>query len=153
MDSNLRHLFDLHARAENEIADIYSVLSVQFAEEHEFWADLSREEKSHALWVGELAAAVERGTATFDEGEVVPGTLVTFIDYLERLHELFDSGIVTHSAAIKLMMDVERSLVEKQAFAYFKGDNEMRNEFLDKLNQATCRHAKMLENMLHKYSC
>lgn len=151
MDQYSEILFDLYVQCEKNMERLYLEFARLFPEEADFWNLMALEEMNHAGWIAKLAKAVAEGKVEFAEGKVKTYTLKTFIQYQEGLIKSAKQEKIDIKRAVNVALDMEKSLIEKEVFAHFAGDNAEKNNLLDRLGKATAKHAARLDEMRLKY--
>ena len=136
---------ELMIRQESLLSKLYPLFAEQFPEHGEVWDELAREEKKHANWLKQLYDAGEKSIVLFDEGKTKTQTMNTYIEYLMGIIAKAENHELTLSQAIACTMDLERSLIEKNAFTHFDSISEQARSVLKRLALDTESHFKIIQ--------
>jgi len=129
---------------ERLLSKIYALFAEKFPQYHDFWMDLSKEEKRHAGLIEKLREAEKEGLVFFDEGKTRTNTLTVFIAYLEDQYKKAlqkDFGI---AAAFTCALDLEQALIEKDVFSRFESLTEKTRGVMNKLKSETKNHIEKI---------
>jgi len=129
---------------EKLLSDTYTVFNEQFPEYNYLWGLLVKEEKEHADAIQKLYRLTYEGQASFEEGRLKPEGVQAVIDYVKNIYENAKMGQYNTKQAIKIAYDIEKSLIEKDIFNYFKTVPELSNT-LRYLILGTKNHILLLE--------
>jgi len=132
-------------RQESLLSKLYPLFAEQFPEHGEVWDELAREEKKHANWLKQLYDAGEKSIVLFDEGKTKTQTMNIYIEHLEGIITRVENHELTLSQAIACTMDLERSLIEKNAFTHFDSISEQARSVLKRLALDTESHFKIIQ--------
>ena len=141
-----KKIIELFIKQEMLLSRLYGIFAKHFPKEKNFWADLSGDEKKHAKWLKQLFEAEKKGLVLFDEGRVKTHALNTFIQYLEKKINIAEQGGVTLKEAAVLSLDLERALLEKNAFSHFDGLSKNAEGILNQLMVETGNHIARVES-------
>jgi rubrerythrin len=140
-----KKIIELMIRQELLLAKLYTLFAEQFTEQSEIWDDLANEEKKHASWLKKLYDAGEKGLILFDEGKIKTYTMNSYIDHLMGILVRAENQELTQNQAITFALDLEHSLIEKNAFARFDSTSEKARSILKKLTTETEKHIKKVQ--------
>lgn len=134
-------------RQESMLAILYAKFAGLFPEQKSFWQKLAEEERKHGEWLETLYEAAKRSVLLFDEGKVKTYTLNTFIEGVEATIAKVDAGQVNEQQALRVTLDLERALIEKNVFAHFEGVSDKAIGVLKQLRGQTENHIQQVEEM------
>ncbi len=134
-------------RQEFLLAKLYTLFTEQFPEQGEIWDDLAKDEKKHAGWLNQFYDAGEKGLILFDEGKIKTYTMNSYIEHLMGILARAENQELTQSQAITFALDLERSLIEKNAFTHFDSTSEKTRSILKRLTIETENHIKKVQSL------
>lgn len=140
-----KKIIELMISQETLLAKLYTLFSEQFPEQGEIWNDLVKEEKMHANWLNQLYDAGEKSIILFDEGKTKTYTLNIYIEHLMGIIAKAENQELTLPQAIAYTLDLERSLIEKNAFTHFDSTSEKARSVLRRLVKETENHIKKIQ--------
>ncbi|HEU0264182.1 MAG TPA: hypothetical protein VFR01_00485 [Geobacterales bacterium] len=138
-------IIDLYLQQELLMARLYTMYANFYEEEREFWLSMAQEELEHAGWVKLLKEQAIRGAVAFSEGKTRTYTLASMVEYLEKTISTFGCGDFSHTQALSVALDLEKSLIEKQVFQHFAGDGVETKKILALLNDGQDHHLRRLQ--------
>jgi len=141
---------ELMIEQERLLSGLYKIFSANFPDHKNFWLDLSADEARHATWLEQLSEALQKGQTFLDQGKINPQALKTFIDHLKSNVRMAEQRRFTLVRAVSLALDLERSLIEKNAFVRFDSDSKYNKAIIQKLISETKAHIARVENMAKK---
>jgi len=124
---------------------LYEIFAEKYPEHRVFWEGLSGEERHHAETLRELGRKITSGEVLFVEGKTRAGALKTFIDYLKQTTATARKESFPMSKALSIALDIERSILEKNALDHFHGDSPDVADTLRKLKSETGEHTRRIE--------
>ncbi len=142
-----KKIIGLFYKQKEMLASLYGRFARKFPEQAPFWRELAEEKIFQAGWLENLYAAEQQHVVLFDEGRVKTYTLETSIDGIRILIDKVESDTIDVNCALVYTADLERSLIEKESFTYFKGLNERANSALKLLKRHTDSHLLRVEQM------
>ena len=140
-----KKIIELMIRQESLLSKLYPLFAEQFPEHGEVWDELAREEKKHANWLKQLYDAGEKSIVLFDEGKTKTQTMNIYIEYLMGIIAKAENHELTLPQAITYTMDLENSLIEKNAFTHFDSISEQARSVLKRLALDTESHFKIIQ--------
>jgi rubrerythrin len=144
-EENQHRLLQLYLEMELQMARLYELFAEDFPHHRDILKSLASEEREHASWIQYLQEQASRGKTHFVVGKLRGNTIETLNRYLSETisrhrRNPFD---VVHAAAI--ILDLERSLIEKNVFRSFDGDSEEVSRILGILVESQEMHLKKVE--------
>lgn len=133
---------------EQLIAVAYEEFSRMFPEHSTHWEGIAKDEWEHAHTLEALKENVLSGAAGFDEGKTRTYTLTAMIDYVKGILDRARKGQLSARQAVSLSIDIEKSIIEKDAFSHFTGLTPEIEASLARLHADTVLHADRLRAML-----
>jgi O-acetyl-ADP-ribose deacetylase (regulator of RNase III)/rubrerythrin len=127
------------------IARLYQTFARRFPAHRTFWDGLAAEEMEHAGWVRHLRLLAEKGELFFVEGKTRSYTVKTFLDYLNGILVAAEGPDFTLQRALATTLDIERALIEKNAYNQFRADDAKGEEILLLLCEGAQTHAAAIE--------
>ena len=140
-----KEIIELMIRQESLLSKLYTLFAEQFLEHGDVWEELAKEEKQHANWLKQLYDAGEKSIILFDEGKTKTQTMNIYIKYLMGIIAKAENQELTLPQAITYTMDLESSLIEKNAFTHFDSLSEQARSVLKRLAQETEGHFKRVQ--------
>lgn len=139
-------LIRLYQEQELLMARMYEKLAVAFPDHAAEFHTLASEEQEHAGWIQHLKNCIETGAAAFSEGKTRTYTVTTLISYINGIIESLDRGELDLQKAVALIVDTERSLIERQVFEHFSGDSDEVERILRILDDTQRDHLARIEH-------
>ena len=124
---------------------LYGIFAEKYPEHREFWEAISDEEQHHADILRVLGEKMESGEVLFVEGKSRTSALKTFIDYLKQTIAKSRKEDFPMAKALSIALDIEKSVLEKNALDHFHGDSPEVADTLEKLKSETVDHARRIE--------
>ncbi len=146
-------LIQLYRDQELQLVDLYEKLAQAFPSHAATFQMLANEEREHAGWIGHLETSIQNGTASFSEGKTRTYTITTLISYVGKLIESLERGEMDLQKALTLVVDIERSLIERQVFERFDGDSDEVERILKILNETQQGHLARIEQFARQTKC
>lgn len=116
-------LLQLYKDQELQMACLYEKLAQSFPAYADQFLALASEEREHAGWIDHLKNCIESGSAAFSEGKTRTYTLTALIAYVKGIHDALDEGKMDLPKALSLVVDTEKSFIERHVFERFVGDS------------------------------
>ena len=138
-------LIQLYKEQELQLVDLYEKLAQAFPAHAGTFQMLANEEREHAGWIGHLETSIENGTASFSEGKTRTYTLTTFIAYVKKIIASLERGEMELPKALALVVDIEKSFIERQVFERFDGDSDEVGRILKILDETQHGHLNRIE--------
>lgn len=132
---------------ETLLANLYHTFAQKFPEHEQFWSQLAHEEEKHAGWLEQLRVATEKKIVLFSEGRIKTYTLETFVQGLEEKLDRARADGFDARQALACAIDLERCLIEKNAFSLFEGLTEKASSIMKFLAKETREHLSLAENL------
>ncbi len=137
----------LLTRQELLVAEIYRFFAGLFPGAREFWNTVAEEELEHAGWLEYLYKRAQNDTVRFHEGRIKSYTVETFVRYLEENLARMKEKAPSLQQAFSLAVNIEKSLLVKNAFDHFESaDRELHALLLDLRDKLT-DHRERIEQM------
>lgn len=136
---------------EKALFEFYEVLSTIYPEHNTLWRKLIEEEHMHAEAVRKLYKLTYEGKALFDEGTIHHAGVQSIIDYIHSITESARHKAYNEKQLLTISRDIERTLVERKLFDYFKVSSEFA-VLLKTLREGSEAHSVMVEKELAKIS-
>lgn len=135
---------------EQLVAELYTEFIGQFPAHEALWAELAAQEREHAAAVLELKEKVLAGEAIFDEGRTRTYTVSSMIDYVRGVLGRARRGELDIKQAVSLSLDIEKSMIEKDAHSYFTGLTPELVSSVRRLRIETGGHFETLKTLMGK---
>lgn len=134
---------------ENNLGNLYELLSERFPGHNDLWQTLIKEEKEHAEAVRTLYKLTYEGESYFDEGRIKPEAIQSIIDRVKDACDRAKQGKFNALQALSMTYDLESSLIAKDIFRCF-GVSEKFAEMLNYLQEGSKNHVQLAKNELDK---
>lgn len=141
-------ILELLKEMELLMATIYQQMVQRFPDHAERYQALVSEEMEHAGWIDQLQSACLAGQARFAEGRTRTYTISNMISFLREFLQKLESGHLTELQALAAAADFENSLIERQVFQRFTGDNPEVEKILGRLEATQKQHAGRITTLL-----
>lgn len=137
------------------MADIYLKLSELFPKYANEYRSMVAEEVEHAGWIEYLRKLCSADKARFAEGNTRTYTINSMITYLKNFKMQLEAKKPNHLKALTFILDLEQSLIERNAFQRFKGDSSEVEKVLLILEDSQKNHIARIKDFLGqiKASC
>lgn len=116
-------MLELMKEQELLMADIYLRLSELFPEYGDVYREMLSEEREHAGWIDHLNTLCVAEKASFAEGSTRTYTISSLIKYLRDFIAQLETKQMGHLKCLSYIIDIEQSLIERNAFQRFTGDS------------------------------
>jgi hypothetical protein len=135
---------------ENEIAvsRLYAQFSQSFAEDADFWNQLSQQERQHAGWIERLREMLDSQDLRAATTVVNPQVVDSAIAYADTVREKSWRGDLTRLSAYAIALEIENSLIEKSFFSLFVPASSPYEEILKQLLLDTEGHRQKIGEAL-----
>lgn len=143
-------LIQLYENQELQLASLYQKLAWSFPDYAAQFQALASEELEHAGWIKHLKISVENGSAVFSEGKTRTYTITALIAYIKGMIDSLERGEIDLQKALALVVDTEKSLIERQVFARFSGDTGEVERTLRILDDTQRDHLARIELFAHQ---
>ncbi len=138
------------ARHEEAIAQLYTAFADKFPDYHNFWLDLSNEEKGHAEWIRKFKSRCEEGECKINEGRFRTKAIDTSIQYINGYALKAKQEEMSIAYALTISLDIENALLDKSFIEIYETDDEDLKEVLQHLIDDTKRHKAKVEKLLNQ---
>ncbi len=135
---------------EKAISKLYHEFSKCFVEDRDFWAQLSKEEQEHAIWIKKLLEYVKKGDVKRGTTTLKTQAVETVTRYIDSICEKCMRGEISKVNAYTIALDLENSLLEKKFFSVFLLDVPAHKEVHDGLIRETEKHRGKISTALNK---
>jgi hypothetical protein len=145
VEASQQKLLQLYLDMELQMASIYEQFAGDFRHHRDTFLSLASEEREHASWIQYLQEQASQGKAHFVVGKLRTNTIETLNRYLREIisrHRKHPFDVV-HAATI--ILDLERSLIEKNVFRSFGDDSDEVSRILEILVESQEAHLKKIE--------
>ncbi len=145
VEANQQRILLLYLQMELNMATLYELFAGSFPDHRDLLLSLVSEEREHASWIRYLLDQALQEKIRFVEGKLRTSTLETLNRYLSETiarHRQTPYDIV-HAAVI--VLDLERSLIEKNVFRAFHDDSAEVSRILQVLVEEQERHVRKIE--------
>jgi len=129
---------------EDLIAQLYETYAQILPEHEPFWAQLAREEVQHA----NLLCSV--GGKNLSERDISLKGLLTSLDYVKVLLANALRQKMSMQMALTTALQVENSIIEKNLFEIYEGDDEQLRSVFHSVSQGTRTHIARVEKALQE---
>lgn len=151
MENYKNAIIELCIEQELLLAKIYRLLAERFPQHAPFWSALAEEETEHAGWVKHLQELAKKDAIDFDEGKTRSYTVRTFIDYLRDVERQISRRELTVDRALMITLDMERSLIERNAYSRFRASAPQMQSILSVLQKGMDDHIGKVEEYVIKH--
>lgn len=141
---------DLFLDQELTLSKVYEMFSERFPEHRDFWETISKEELEHAQWVRYLRGCIEDGRIRFNESNTGIMTIISSISMLKEALPRIGSKEFTIHNALSIAIDAEKSIVEREVFKTFEGNEEEIKKVLTILRDGSAGHMERIEKFSSK---
>ncbi len=134
---------------EETLAEIYRLFSEKIPGHDPLWQTLIKQEQEHAEAVRTLYRLTYEKGSVFEEADLRAEGVRTVIDYIRGIIDATRLGRVGELQALTAAHDIEKSMIERDLFAYFK----VRPEFADTLkylHDSSYDHIELTKKELEK---
>lgn len=145
MESYKAAMIELCLEQELLLAEIYRSYAARFPQHRPFWEELVAEELEHAGWVRFLQQQAEKSSLTFEEGKTKTYTLKAFIEHLRKTLADARRPDLTCGRALAATLDLERALLERNVYSYFRSGSQKDQQLLQLLQQGVRNHLGKVE--------
>jgi rubrerythrin len=143
-------LLQLYKDQELQMASLYEKLAQSFPTYADQFLALAGEEREHAGWIDHLENCVSSGTAAFSEGKTRTYTLTALIAYVKGIRDALDAGTIDLPKALSLVVDTEKSFIERHVFDRFAGDSPEVERILRILDDTQRDHLVRIEQFARR---
>lgn len=138
-------LLRLYKEQELQMSHLYEKLAAAFPNYAPQFLALAGEELEHAGWIDYLQGCVTNGSAYFREGKTRTYTITALIAYVKGIIDALGRGEIDLLKAISLVVDTEKSFIERQVFERFAGDSDEVERILRILDETQRDHLARIE--------
>jgi hypothetical protein len=150
MGSSLDQILERLKENELAVSRLYSQFSQSFAEDADFWSELSQQERQHAGWIERLREMAHRQEIRTGNTVVSPQAVDHAITYADAVCEKCRRGELTRLSAYAIAYEIENSLVEKRFFSLFASAPSPYEEILNQLFRETEGHRQKIGEALKR---
>lgn len=143
-------MLELMKEQELLMADIYLKLSELFPRYADEYRAMIAEEVEHAGWIEYLRKLCSTEKVRFAEGNTRTYTINSMITYLKDLKSQLDAKRPNHLKSLTLILDLEQSLIERNAFQRFKGDSSEVEKVLMILEDSQKSHIAKIRDFMSR---
>lgn len=136
---------------EKAIAYLYQAYSERFEEYADFWADLAKEERKHAVCFRNLRLLIQKNPDIVIVERFSIDAVNFSIKYVNELTERAGDPEFELINAFSLAAKLEEALLEKNFFEVLSGDAQEIKDTLLLLASETERHFQTLKSTLNDY--
>ena len=138
-------LIQLYKEQELQMACMYEKLATAFPAYAEQFLALAGEEREHAGWIDHLQGCITSGMAGFSEGKTRTYTITALMAYVKGIMDALERGEMDLQKALALVVDTEKSFIERQVFERFAGDSGEVERILRILDETQRDHLARIE--------
>lgn len=142
-ENQVKILMRMH-ELEQSLAGMYALFAEKFPGHSELWQRLVTEEQEHAEAVQKFYRLTYEKGASFSGDAVRLGAIEAIIEYVKKNCEIAGRGLMTASQALGISKDIEKSMIAKDIFKYFKVRVDFAN-LLGYLRESSENHARLVE--------
>jgi len=139
----------LLAANERAIGSLYEEYARQLPEHEQFWSGLAAEERTHALWLEELAKAPAAGEVPARPRFTVE-SIRSFTAYVHEQQSFAVQG-TTMAAATATAYNIETALIERRFFEQLQQQTPEVTRVIASLKKDTERHVRTTKNALTRF--
>ena len=136
---------------EQSLAEMYALFLEKFPEHKKLWSVLVKEELEHAEAVQKFYQLTYKNDAAFSEGSTRLSAVEAIIDYVKKTCEIGRRDALTAEQALELSRDIEKSLIAKNIFKYFKVRLEY-SSLLNRLRAESEHHAQLVQEEIDRHN-
>ena len=140
-----KKLIQLYKDQELMMSNLYNKLADKFPKYSAEFSRLAAEELEHASWIDHLEQCIVNGKASFSEGKTRTYTITTMLNYTKGIIDALDRNEIDLRKAVSLIVDSEKSLIEKEIFERFEGDSQEVEKILRILDDTQKDHLARIE--------
>ncbi len=137
---NKKNVIELFIRNEEALSALYARYSTIFADDSDFWMDISKDETVHASWVHDLLDKYLADQVNFSDNRFSVVTISNMVDYVKSETDKALPNKVNPIQALSISMDIENSMLERNMFEAYDSDDFELKDVLDKLRTSTEIH-------------
>jgi len=144
MDERQQRIAEKFVAVEEKLAALYASCSAHYVRDMALWEELEEEERMHARMARRFLDAAGRGALLFRDPSAQEALLDNLLADVGEIQAAVRDGKVQADGALKLALDIESSLVEREAFRHYVGGDDATRRTLTELNTHTLRHGEKL---------
>jgi rubrerythrin len=148
-----KKMIQLYEEQELQLACMYEKLAAAFSDYAGEFQALAGEEREHAGWIRHLKGCIDNGTASFSEGKTRTYTITALITYIKGIIASLDRDELGLHKAMALVVDTEKSFIERQVFKRFAGDSGEVVRVLKILEDSQREHLSQIELFAQQVWC
>lgn len=147
-ENQIKILMCMH-ELEQQLAEMYALFLEKFPEHKTLWTVLIKEELEHADAIQKLYKLTYQKEAAFSEGATRLTAIESILDYVKKTCEIGRQEGLTAEHALELSRDLEKSIIAKNTFNYFKVRLEHAN-LLKYLRDSSEQHAQQVQEEINR---
>lgn len=132
------------------MASLYEKLAAAFPAHAVQFHALASEEREHAGWIEHLKCCIANSSASFSEGKTRTYTISALITYIEGIISTLERGELDLLKSLALVVDIEKSFIERQVFERFAGDSSEICRILKVLDDTQRDHLARIEQFANQ---
>ncbi len=141
----LMRMYDL----EQSLAEMYALFAKKFPQHGDLWQRLVMEEQEHAEAVQKFYRLTYEKSVSFSEGPLRIGAVEAIIEYVKKNCEIAQRGLLTAAQALGISRDIEKSMIAKDIFKYFRVRVDFAN-LLQYLRDSSEDHARLVDEEIKR---
>lgn len=139
------------AQNERLIRNLYAIFAKRFADHHDFWEAISKEEDLHGKSIDLFIEEAKKGSVLINTNRFKKSAIKYYSDYIGRkTREFKDAYFPLHNDALSLSLGIEQTMIEKKFFEVFETDNDALKKILKMLKESTLEHIERIQKELAK---
>ncbi|MEE9911231.1 MAG: hypothetical protein K4571_05860 [Deltaproteobacteria bacterium] len=139
-------LLKLLEQLEISMSNLYKLFVEKYPQYKELWIYMSQQEMEHAGAVKKLTLMAQDGKLFFDEKLTRTYTVKKVLDTVKETYAQAESNQLSLIGALSVSRDFEQSILEKEFYNYFSGNDPDVRILLHRLKQETMEHQSRVKD-------
>jgi hypothetical protein len=129
---------------EEGLSRLYATFAGFFTRDCDLWDGLSNDERRHGEMAGLFLESAKRGELAFRDPRAQESLLDNLLKDIADIREAVRAGGVDRGHAVRLALDLESTVVEREAFRHYVGRSPEVKRTLELLDRETMAHGDKL---------
>ncbi|HOG12979.1 MAG: hypothetical protein PHW80_08860 [Smithellaceae bacterium] len=139
-------ILELLEELELNMCNLYLLFADRFPKYRDLWADISRQETSHADGIKKLHLLAGEDRVLFDEKLTKTYTVKMFITSIQEAQTRTKSGKMSLINALSVSHDFEQAVLEKGFYNFFSGQDDETRTVIRQIKEETLDHQMKMKN-------
>ena len=135
---------------EKSIGELYKLYAEILPDHREFWSVLAGEEMEHANWLIMLQGQIKHGNIAVQENRFNQWGVDITLNFVKNKVRFAENNKIPYTLALSTALDVEKSLLERKYYEFYKSDCPEITKILQDLKHSTDRHLNRVQRVLEK---